>query len=181
MRKILIAMGLLFIGAAAANAQEDRGFDVSGTYQFVRFNPGNGASGENCQGGSGSAAAYFSARIGVVGEFGGCKVTGLPSGVTAHEFSYLFGPRVYFPMSRGRVFPFVQGLFGGQQFSAGVSGAGSGSSNAFAAAVGGGADVTLTKHVSLRAVQVDYLYTHFNSASQNNFRIQTGVVYRFGR
>ena len=181
MRKLLIAVGLLLIGAGGASAQEDRRFDVSGTYQFVRLNPGNGASGQNCQGGSGSVGAYFSARIGVVGEFGGCKVTGLPSGVTAHELSYLFGPRVYFPMSRGRVFPFVQGLFGGDRFSGGVSGAGSGSTNAFAAAVGGGADVTLTKHVSLRAVQVDYLYTHFGGESQNNFRIQTGVVYRFGR
>ena len=181
MRKLLITFGLLLLGAAAASAQEDRGFDVSGTYQFVRFNPGNGASSENCQGGSGSVGAYFSARIGVVGEFGGCKVTGLPSGVTAHELSYLFGPRVYFPMSRGRVFPFVQGLFGGDRFSGGVSGVGSGSSNAFAAAVGGGADVTLSRHVSLRAVQFDYFYTRFNSASQNNFRLQSGIVYRFGR
>jgi outer membrane immunogenic protein len=181
MRKLLIAVALLFIGAAGASAQEDRGFDVSGTYHYVRLNPGNGASGENCQGGSGSVGAYFSARIGVIGEFGGCKLTGLPSGVTAHELSYLFGPRVYFPMSRGRVFPFVQALFGGDRFSGGVSGLGSSSTNAFAAAVGGGADVTLTRHISLRAVQVDYFYTHFNSASQNNFRIQTGIVYRFGR
>lgn len=181
MRKLLIAVGLFFIGAAAASAQEGRGFDVSGTYQFVRFNPGNGADGENCQGGSGSVGAYFSARIGVVGEFGGCKLTGLPSGFTAHELSYLFGPRVYFPMSRGRVFPFIQVLAGGDRFSGGVSGAGSSSSNAFAMAAGGGADVTLTKHVSLRAVQVDYLYTHFGGESQNNFRIQTGIVYRFGR
>ena len=84
-------------------------------------------------------------------------------------------------MSRGRVFPFVQGLFGGDRFSGGVSGVGSGSSNAFAAAVGGGADVTLSRHVSLRAVQFDYFYTRFNSASQNNFRLQSGIVYRFGR
>jgi len=181
MRKLLIAMGLILIGVAGASAQEDRGFDVSGTYQYVRLNPGNGASGENCQGGSGSVGAYFSARIGVIGEFGGCKLTGLPSGATAHELSYLFGPRAYFPMSRGRVFPFVQALFGGDRFSGGVSGLGSSSTNAFAAAVGGGADVTLTRHVSLRAVQVDYFYTRFNSASQNNFRIQTGIVYRFGR
>jgi outer membrane immunogenic protein len=181
MRKLLIVIGLLLVGAAGASAQEDRGFDVSGSYQFVRFNPGNGASGENCQGGSGSVGAYLSARIGIIGEFGGCEVTGLPSGVTAHELSYLFGPRVYFPMSRGRVFPFVQVLAGGERFSGGVSGVGTGSSNAFAMAAGGGADVTLTRHVSLRAVQFDYLYTHIGGASQNNFRLQSGIVYRFGR
>jgi outer membrane immunogenic protein len=181
MRKLLIAFSLLLIGAAAASAQEDRGFDVSGTYQFVRFNPGNGASGLNCQGGSGSVGAYFSARIGVIGEFGGCKVTGLPSGTTEHELSYLFGPRVYFPMSRGRVFPFIQVLAGGQRFTGGIAGVGTGSTNAFAAAVGGGADVTLTRHLSLRAVQFDYLYTHVTGTSENNFRLQSGIVYRFGR
>jgi opacity protein-like surface antigen len=122
----------------------------------------------------------LTARIGVIGQFGGCKVTGLPSGATAHELNYLFGPRVYFE-SRGRVFPFVQALFGGEQFSAGATGLGSASSNAFAMTAGGGADVTLTRHVSLRAIQVEYLYTHFGGASQNNLRLQSGVVWRFGR
>ena len=41
--------------------------------------------------------------------------------------------------------------------------------------------VTLTRHVSLRAIQVDYLYTHFGGAGQNNLRIQSGLVWRFGR
>jgi len=181
MRKLLIACGLILIGAMSAKAQENRGFEVSGTYQYVRFNPGAGADGVNCHGGSGSAGAYFTSHIGIIGEVGGCKVTGLPSGASAHEVSYLFGPRVYIPMNRGRIFPFVQALVGGERFSAGLSGLGSGSSNAFASAIGGGADVTLTRHLSLRAFQLDYLYTHFNSASQNNFRLQTGLVYRFGR
>jgi opacity protein-like surface antigen len=79
------------------------------------------------------------------------------------------------------VFPFVQALFGGEQFSAGATGLGSASSNAFAMTAGGGADVTLTRHVSLRAIQVEYLYTHFGGASQNNLRLQSGVVWRFGR
>jgi hypothetical protein len=46
---------------------------------------------------------------------------------------------------------------------------------------GEGQDVTLTKHVSLRAIQVEYLYTHFGGASQNNLRLQSGIVWRFGR
>jgi outer membrane immunogenic protein len=180
MRKLLILCLLLFVSVVSANAQEGRGFEVSGNYQYVRFNPGNGASGINCQGGTGSFGAYLAPRVGVIGEFGACKVTGLPSGLTSHELNYLFGPRVYFP-TRGRVFPFVQALFGGEQFSAGATGLGSASSNAFAMAAGGGADVTLTRHVSLRAIQVDYLYTHFAGAGQNNLRIQSGLVWRFGR
>jgi outer membrane immunogenic protein len=180
MRKLLILFGFMLLAASFAKAQENRGFEISGNYQYVRFNPGGGASGINCQGGSGSGAAYLNASFGVVGEFGACKVTGLPSGVTSHEMDYLFGPRVYFH-AQGRVYPFVQALFGGERFSAGVTGVGSASSNAFATALGGGADVTLTRHVSLRALQVDYLYTHFGGASQNNIRLQSGIVWRFGR
>src|SRR6266481_8369129 len=103
MRKLIIACGLLFMGAASVKAQESRGFEISGNYQYVRFNPGGGSSGVNCQGGSGSGAGYLSASIGIVGEFGACKVTGLPSGVTAHEMDYLFGPRVYFHAEDVRV------------------------------------------------------------------------------
>jgi outer membrane immunogenic protein len=164
----------------SVQAQENRGFEIGGNYQFVRFNPGGSASGINCQGGSGSGAGYFSASFGVVGEFGACKVTGLPSGASSHEMDFLFGPRAYFH-AHGRVYPFVQGLFGAERFSAGVTGVGSASSNAFAMALGGGADVTLTRHVSLRALQFDYLYTHFGGASQNNFRLQSGIVWRIGR
>jgi outer membrane immunogenic protein len=180
MRKSLILFGLIFLVAASAKAQENRGYEVSGNYQYVRFNPGNGASGINCHGGSGSGAFYLTSSIGIVGEFGACKVTGLPSGASAHEMDFLFGPKVYFH-SHGRANPFVQALFGGERLSAGVTGVGSGSTNAFATALGGGADVTLTRHLTLRALQFDYLYTHFSGASQNNFRLQSGIVWRIGR
>jgi outer membrane immunogenic protein len=184
MRKLLITGALLALGAAipsSVKAQENKGFEVSGNYQYFRINPGNGADGANCQGGTGSAAAYLTSRFGIVGEFGGCKVTGLSSGFSANQMSYLFGPRMYFPTSHGRIFPYVQALFGGDRFSTSLSGAGSISDNAFAMALGGGADITLSKHVSLRAAQFDYFYTHFGGEGQNNFRIQSGIVYRFGR
>ena len=87
---------------------------------------------------------------------------------------------MYF-LSHGRLFPYVQALVGAERFSAGVSGVGSGSTNAFAMTVGGGVDVTLTRHVSFRAIQVEYLYTHFSSANQNSLRLQSGIVWRFGR
>ncbi len=181
MRKSLILFGIIFlVAAASAKAQENRGYEISGNYQYVRFNPGNGASGINCHGGSGSGAVYLTSSIGIVGEFGACKATGLPSGASAHEVDFLFGPRAYFH-AHGRINPFVQGLFGDERLSAGFTGVGSGSTSAFGMALGGGADVTLTRHVSLRALQFDYLYTHFGGASQNSFRLQSGIVYRIGR
>jgi opacity protein-like surface antigen len=180
MRKLLILCGLILLATASTKAQENKGFDVSGTYQYVRINPGNGATGANCQGGSGSFAAYLTSQVGLVGDFGACKVTGLPTGATSHEMNYLFGPRMYFP-THGRLVPYVQALFGGERLSAGVTGVGSGATNAFAMTFGGGADITLTRHVSFRAIQVEYLYTHFGGASQNNMRLESGLVWRFGR
>lgn len=180
MRKFMIACGLLLLATVSTRAQENRGVEVSGDYQYVRFNPGNGASGINCQGGSGSFGAYLTSRAGIIGEFGACKVTGLATGASAHEMDFLFGPRMYFH-SHGRVFPFVQTLVGAERLSAGLTGVGSNSTSAFAWTAGGGADVTLTRHVTFRAIQVEYLYTHFSSASQNSLRLQSGIVWRFGR
>ena len=180
MRKALILCGFMLMAAGAAKAQEARGFEVAGTYQYVRINPGGGAPGANCQGGSGSFAAYLTARVGVVGDLGVCKVTGLPSGFSSNETNFLFGPRGYFP-AHGRVSPYVQALFGGERASASVSGLGSASTTAFAMAFGGGADIAVSRHISFRAIQVDYLYTHFGGASQNNMRLQSGLVWRIGR
>jgi len=63
MRKLLIVCLLLCVWAACAKAQEGPGFEVSGTYQYVRFNPGGGTSGINCQGGSGLFGAYLTSRV----------------------------------------------------------------------------------------------------------------------
>ena len=93
MRKFLILLVFVLAAAGAARSQEGRGSEVGGDYQYVRFNPGNGASGINCQGGSGTFAAYLTSSVGVVGEFGACKVTGMPTGVSSHAVDYLFGRR----------------------------------------------------------------------------------------
>src|SRR5262249_40710982 len=97
------------------------------------------------------------------------------------QMSYLFGPRMYFPTTHGRIFPYAQALFGGDRLSSSISGLGSVSDNAFAMAIGGRADITLSKHVSLPAPPFCHFYSHFGGEGQNPFRIQSGMVYRFGR
>jgi opacity protein-like surface antigen len=118
--------------------------------------------------------------VAVVGDIDGCKVTGLPTGASSHEINYLFGPRFAYHNS-GRLTPYAQVLFGGETASATITGFGSSSVNSFATSFGGGADFKLTRHLAFRAIQVEYLYTHFSGAKQNNLRIQSGLVYRFGR
>ena len=58
-----------------------------------------------------------------------------------------------------------------------------GSANAFAMAAGGGVDVELAHHWSVRLVQVDYYLTRFDNAGndhQNNVPVGIGTAFRFG-
>lgn len=175
MRNLSLLGILLLFSASAATAQEtSTKAEVYGGYQYIRTNPGSG----NCHGGSGSVAGNVNNWFGVVGEFGACKMTGLPTGASGHAFNYLFGPRVTY-RSQSSFTPFVHALFGGINASNSVQGLGSSSSNALAMAFGGGADVRVSEHVSLRLVQFDYFPTRFSGVTQNNLRLQTGFVYRW--
>src|SRR5713226_9479109 len=104
MRSLLIVGVLLFAVAGSTVAQDE----VAGNYTYIRINPG----GTDCHGGGGSGAYSLNNYLGVVGEFSGCKVTGLPSGVSAHALTYLFGPRLTY-RTQGKFEPFGEFLFGG--------------------------------------------------------------------
>ena len=180
MRKLFILVAVILATAGSAVAQDFPRAEIFGGYQYIRLNPGGGSTGSNCQGGAGSVAGNLNHWFGVVGDFGACKVTGLPSGTSVHALNYLFGPKLTY-RSRGRLAPFAQVLFGGERLSGAVSGFGSGSTSAFAMTFGGGADYELTNHVALRVIQAEYLYTKFGATHQNNTRISAGIVYRWGR
>jgi opacity protein-like surface antigen len=180
MHKVFILFGFALFAASVAQAQETRGMEVSGQYQYIRSYPGQGAPAVNCQGAGGTFAANLNSWVAVVGDIDGCKVTGLPTGASSHEINYLFGPRFAYHNS-GRLTPYAQVLFGGETASATITGFPSSSVNSFAMTFGGGADFKLTRHLAFRAIQVEYLYTHFSGAKQNNLRLQSGLVYRFGR
>ena len=99
-----------------------------------------------------------------------------------HRQTYLFGPQFnFYPDDKVKIF--VHPLFGGVhdtvKFDFGNSTTDS-SASAFAMAFGGGVDVRLSPRVSFRVVEADYLGTHFGGEFQNNFRLSTGLVLRFG-
>jgi peptidoglycan-associated lipoprotein len=51
-------------------------------------------------------------------------------------------------------------------------------------AAGGGMDFKLSKLISIRPIQAEYYLTKFPDGlnnRQNNFRLSSGVVFRFGR
>lgn len=169
MRKLFLLALLIVFVAAPAIAQETPKAELFGGYEYLHLNPG----GTGCHGFGANIAYNFSDWLGGVADFGICKETGLPPGVSAHDINYLFGPRVSY-RRYGNLTPFAQVLFG-DQHAAGNNLA----FDTFALTLGGGADYKFTDHVSFRG-QVEYLNTHFGSSSQNNARIEAGIVYRWG-
>lgn len=169
--------------------------EIFGGYSFSRFNVKTPLDKGNFDqhGGTGSFAFNVNRWFGMVADFAGYHVTGLPANTSGEFFTYLFGPK--FSHRGPRWTPFAQFLFGAAHAKSNVSqpstptpgttffSAASIHPNAFATALGGGLDLTLSKHLAWRVLQADYLLTKFDDGGnnhQNNFRIATGLVFRFG-
>jgi peptidoglycan-associated lipoprotein len=124
--------------------------------------------------------------VSVVGEFGAVNNGNVDSTrLDLTLTSYLAGPR-YSLRKSGRFTPFAQVLVGAAHASGGLapSQIHAGSPTAFAMAAGGGLDIKLTRHLAYRAFQADYLLTLLPNRTndhQNNFRLGTGIVFRFGK
>ena len=179
-------------------------FELFLGYSYLRAVP-TYASGNRLvwlNGGSTSLALNLNHYLGLVADFGAytnseVKFTGAYTSTIDVDnpnvgvFTYLFGPRLSF-RNHGRVTPFVQALFGGVHANEVVRAhCTSGctllpSQDAFALTAGGGLDITVHHHFALRIVQAEYLMTRFASyttgttESQNDIRLSTGIVFRFG-
>jgi outer membrane protein OmpA-like peptidoglycan-associated protein len=190
---------LAVVSAPKANSSDQNenapAVELFGGYSYIRFNDKRLLDKENfdLHGGTGSIAGNVNRWFGLVADFAGYKVTGLPSGTSGSASTFLFGPK--FSHRGERWTPFAQFLFGFAHVKSDVTTPllpGSGSDffslgsfhqNAFATALGGGFDLSLTKHVAWRVVQAEYLFTKFpdgNNNQQNNIRAATGLVFRFG-
>jgi len=106
-------------------------------------------------------------------------------GVPVSLIAETFGPSYTFtrPMHSHSVSFFARGLLGESNGFNGVYPSKGGllsSSDSLAAVIGGGVDISLSHHLGLRVVQVDYVRTQFpNSLEnvQNNLRIGAGIIF----
>ena len=159
-------------------------YEVGAGYSYVLFNPGGSFGAFDNHGGMGSFAFNASRYLGLVAEFteynfdrsvGGTSVRGSWN-------TWLFGPRLNLRLDY--FVPFVEFLVGGSHGDPQLTG--TSTQNAFALAGGGGVDVVLSKNVAWRFAQIDYLMTNFSgvnlggNARQDNLRLSTGIVIRFG-
>ena len=183
--------GIALLSAAVAGAQETPAVPKAETgfnYSFTRISRGSSTPSFNANGGSGYAAYNVNRVLGVVVDMGAYH-NGNAANQDATMFTYLFGPRFNWRMSR--VTPYAQALAGGARVWTSMDDPATGLStrsgqNGFAAAFGGGFDIALTDHLSVKPFQMEYLMTKaegvFNNNNlQNNMRYSAGVVFRFGR
>lgn len=170
-------------------------YEVAGMFQYINFMPGGGFRNFNNLGATGSFTYNVNKWLGLVGEVGGYHfkrevpvidtTTGLATtaSLTGGQQTYLFGPRLNLRRFDHFV-PFAEVLFGGSHGGSQITG--DQGQNSFALAAGGGVDVILFKSLAWRFFEADYLMTNYSgplvgaSARQNNFRIGTGLVLRWG-
>jgi len=127
-------------------------------------------------------SAQFSGNYGSAGFGGGGG--GLSS---VHRYAYQFGPVYTFRWQRTSAF--THALFGGVSQGLGQAALNgrAPSYTAFIWSVGGGLDMKISDHLSLRAAQIDYERQHVpvdglsapSTSPTNGFRYSAGVVLRY--
>ena len=175
----------------------------------------------NTNGAQGSLQYNFNSFLGIVGEFGAAHSGTVALGtstvsVDQGQWSYLFGPRVFVHVTKS-ISPFMECLAGGVHnnrtftvpnplIPAGAAmppgvtmDAGSDTThfhthqNAFAAEVGIGINLNVSRMMSIRPFQIDYVGTHLpplsvpgvppginDSVWQMNWKYSAGVSFLFG-
>ena len=180
MRKFVLAAMVILALSFLAAAQDTPKAEIFGGYQYTRFNPGSGLDGINANGWEAAVNGNLNRWFGLKADFSGAYNGDLfGTGISGHMHTFTFGPEFSYRRDRGRVF--FHTLFGGAHLG-GDAGA---SDSAFAMRFGGGGDWNLSDHVGWRVVQADYLPTHFDFGTgddwQHHFAVSTGVVFRFGK
>ncbi len=128
-----------------------------------------------------SAVRYFGRWFGVEGQvgfgFGNTGSTSTPPNLNAQSLFFAGGPRLAY-RNRGRIEPWIHGVFGEQHFRFNQTAGVLGSNTALAGAAGGGVDYLLGPHTAVR-VEADFIGSRFFSTNQRHFQVVSGLVFNF--
>jgi outer membrane immunogenic protein len=190
---VALALGFAAIGAGAQSSRPT--VDVAVTYATLHSEHVTGAD-FWMQGGAVELHAEIRGGLGVVASVTGAHANSTsPQAAPLDMVTVVFGPRYTYAPRRGRLAVFGEALVGEADGFHSVFAYGSGpvsnpvngttnSANSLAFQTGGGLDLRVSPHFSVRALQAEYLRTQLpngNDNLQNNLRLAAGVVYRFGR
>ena len=188
--KILYALTLILLSATnpRTEAQAASRADLALGYTYVHSNaPPDGCGCFHFNGGSVSASWKLNSWWRISGQFSAAHAGNISSSTLSPTMTtYLIGPRYGLTKGSHRVVPFSNILLGAAHVSDGYfpnESSSSASATAFAMAAGGGVDISMGKHIAIRPIEADYLFTHFPNAvnnHQNNFSLTSGIVFRFG-
>ena len=184
MRKLFLIVALMLVSSIAAQAQEKNpSTEIFGGYSYLLGDDDDG--GVDLHGWNTSFNQNIVKWAGIKADFSGHygDVTLLPgqrADLQAHLF--LVGPQ--FTLRKyDRVTPFAHALFGVMRTDLNYfdpTGKITLRDSAFAMALGGGVDIKVIDSIAVRLFQTDYVLTRFNSDTQHNFRVSTGLVLRLG-
>ena len=158
--------------STCAMAQEVPRLQVFGGYSYLRFESKTFgfASGSNLNGWNASVAWNINRNFGGIAELSGQY----NSQLNLRDFAA--GPQFLLP--QGNKIFFAHVLFGkGRTFINQGGGVGD-TQRAYVA--GGGIDLAFRHRLDIRVVQADFVRTELLQHTQDNFRISTGIVYRWG-
>ena len=204
MKKIFFLL-LILIGSTVFTAAQSSD-DYKKTEFFVGYSNGQIEQSDKSLNGVNVSGVYnFSRYFGVKGDFSAAynserftlpALAGSPTPFTASFradrslYNVLGGIQIKDNAGSARFKPFAHALFGvgiirnktrDFQCTPAAScqnfGVGSLTSRGFAAALGGGLDIRITKRIQFRAIQVDYNPVRTFSQTTNNVRIGAGIVF----
>jgi hypothetical protein len=183
--------------AKTAASRQNRAHGVEGFpaaeifagFSYLSFDPQGVTTRLNMYGWNASVTGNPIKWFGIEGDFGGHYRAncGGVIGLTCGHASFMGGPKLAFRSTWVTVY--AHGLFGIDDGSLSFSGV-SVSDKPFAFAAGGGVDIRVARHLSVRPAQFDYFMTRHAIAAaaaqgltlqpQNNYRFSTGLVFTFG-
>jgi hypothetical protein len=209
--RIVVLVGLALLMGRSAFAQEYAKWEIPGNYSYASGNPANVLHRFALNGGGGGIVYNFNRFFGIKGDLQGYGAntttftnvtvvnplivgTTVAPSVTAsgNLFTYMGGPQLRLPTHT--IKPFAEFLFGGAHtnlyrnlYTAAGATQSAVNNNSFAMAIGGGIDIRLSRHISFRPFQMDYLLTSFKdnlvpggNNHQNNWRYVAGLNLTFG-
>lgn len=163
---------LVVLGSLPLVAQDTPRVEVFGGYSYLRFDSRSFgfASNSGLNGYNVAPAFNIISGFGVVAELSGQYGTNLNLRDVA------IGPQFLYP--RGKTIFFGHVLVGDARTLVHI-GRGIGDTKR-AVVLGGGVDLSVSPRFAFRVFQVDYLHTSLFHNTQNNLRVSTGLVYRWG-
>lgn len=198
MRKSHVLLFVVMLCTVSMRAQSDK-FELFGGYSLERIAAGchdyrctndTGVT-SNLNGWTVSAVGYLHKSLGLSaqfsGDYGNAGYDGGDGLASVNRYAYQFGP--VYTVHWQRASAFAHALFGAVSQNVSrqtVNGSVPGYTE-FLWSVGGGLDVKLAQHLSIRAVQLDYERHNIPASNSNvepvsptnGFRYSAGIVLRF--